>query len=300
LSDRVLVVDPSVPVSGVLRRYLESADLEVRVAHHLEEAVDRFRDQPVDLVFAAASETFDGETLCQKLKGLDPKVPVVLLYPPGEDDPQGYADRVGADAFLVGPIKRGTVVSFARAMLKGAQQARRIAALESQAAHDGGEFELFKRVLLMEVKRSRRYKYPVSFLLVALDGYGERVAGLSAPERTSLLAEALSIITAAVRDIDLAVPFKDERYLVFLPHTPRKGAVIVGERVREKVGKLLSTLGITASVGVASYEPSGSEAKVSFGSLMKDATQTLRKAQQAGGDRVEAGEKAKRDRISLG
>jgi diguanylate cyclase (GGDEF)-like protein len=166
--------------------------------------------------------------------------------------------------------------------------------LPAVGASSSPDFEFLKRLMLMEVKRSRRYRYPIAVLLVELDRFSERSASLAPAARTAVLAEALGLLVAGVRDIDVAVPFADSRYVVFLPHTPRSGALVVAERLREKVKALLGLPGASASVGVAVSEPSatkgppsGAGAQVSFGSLLKDAGEALRRAQAAGGDRVE-------------
>lgn len=325
MKPHALIADPTVSVSGTLRKYLESAGFEVRVVHYLDEAVERIRAREPEVVFAAASHTFDGETLCQKSKSLEPAMPVVLVYPPEEDDPEPHAARAGADSYLVGPLKRAAVVSCARAMLKiknltetverletdlrrasdsgaGAGKAEAAAATVTTGGTATNDFEFFKRVLLMEVKRSRRYRYPVSFLVVALDHFTERAGAMSMATRTSALAEAFGTVVKGTRDIDLCAPFGDEKFLVFLPHTPRDGALVVAGRLREALTKLQGLPHSTASIGVASFEPSGAPttAQVSFGSLMKDATEALKRAQAAGGNRVDAGGKKSRDRISLG
>ncbi|MBX5482695.1 MAG: diguanylate cyclase [Myxococcaceae bacterium] len=321
MKPRALIADPSLSVSGALRRQLESAGFEVRVVHYLDEAVERIRAREPELVFAAASATFDGETLCQKAKSLQPGIPVVLVYPPEEEDPEPHAARAGADSWLVGPLKRASVVSCARAMLRIKQLGATVERLEAELRHkteaaraaaapttSGGaatkDFEFFKRFLLMEVKRSRRYRYPVSFLMVALDRFAERAAHMSPVERTACLAEAFGTVARGTRDIDLSVPFGDERFLVFLPHTPREGALIVAERLRTTLAQLRSLPECTASIGVAAFEPAvaAANAQVSFGSLMKDATEALKRAQARGGNAVEANSAAerKRDRISIG
>lgn len=308
MSHRALIADPSVPVSGVIRKYLEAAGFQVRVVHHLDEAAQRMGDADLDIVFAAATPSFDGETLCQRSKAKAPNLPVVLVYPPEEEDPEPHAAKAGADAYLVGPIKRATVVSCARSMMRIRTLQTTVEKLESdlkqRATHSANaatEFDFFKKFLLMEVKRSRRYRYPVAFLLVALDHFAEKAAHVSGTERTQILAEALRTVARCVRDIDLAVPFGDERFLVFLPHTPREGAMIVAGRLRDNLASLKSMPDSTASVGVASFEPGGDvKSQVSFGSLMKDATEALRKAQAQGGNAVEGGERKARDRISLG
>ncbi|WP_426753862.1 diguanylate cyclase [Myxococcus sp. Y35] len=165
--------------------------------------------------------------------------------------------------------------------------------LASVGAHP--DFEFLKRLMLMEVKRSRRYRYPIAVLLVDIDRFAEKAAALPPAARKLALAEALGLLVSGVRDIDVAVPFADSRFVVFLPHTPRSGALVVGQRLRELIKSLKAFEGASASVGVAVSEPTagrgpvtGAFAQVSFGSLLKEAGEALRRAQAAGGDWVEA------------
>lgn len=323
---KALIADPFVPTSGALRRFLESIGFEVTVVHYLDEAVQRIKTGEPALLFAAVSTTFDGETLCLKSKELAPALPVVLVYPPEEDAADEHARNAGADTFVVGPLKRGSVVSIARLMMRlrnmgaelrklEADNDKLIAARLAPAVKPAPEksapekaaptqqerdFEFFKRLLLMEVKRSRRYRYPVAFLLVELDGWAERAPKLSADARSQVMAELLSTVSGGLRDIDLTVPSSQDRVLVFLPHTPRDGAVTVANRLRARVNKLKALKDATASVGIASFVGGQSKAQISFGSLMKDASDALKRAQAAGGDTTEASAPPKRDRISMG
>lgn len=348
---KALVADPALPVSSVLRRHLEGMGFEVKVVHYLDEAVERIRAGNLDLVLTAATAQFDGETLCRKAKSLFPSCPVVLLYPPEEDDPEPHALAAGADGWLVGPVKRASVVSTVRSTLRLrsledalARAEAEVAALRESAsvpavptapvsaaatvgpgALNTAGFDYFKKFILTEVKRSRRYRYPMALLLVTLDQFAERVAeaGFAPQERTAVVAEALATVSRCIRDIDLAVPLTEERCLVFLPHTGRDGALIVAGRLRDSLAALRTLTTVTASVGVASYEPgtgpaagaqpalegdaqgtstagAGPGGAVSFGSLMKEAQDALRRAQASGGNAVDAGERKVRDRISLG
>lgn len=315
MSRRALVADPSVPVAGTIKRYLEGAGYSVKVARHQDEALAQIGEGEPDVVFAAATELFDGEALCAQVKLEWPLVPFVLVYPPEADDPDADAMRCGADAYVVGPLKRGTVVSVAktvgriRTLLDNVHKLEADLKSQPASADDSGgalggappDFEFFKKFLLMEVKRSRRYKYPVSFLLIGLDHFEQRTAGLEPLRRGASLTEALAAVTKGIRDIDLAVPFSEARYLVFLPHTPVNGARVVAERLKDRLAKLETVPELTASIGVAAYEPGISTGEVSFGSLLKQASEMLRGAQAAGGNRVEAAErKEKRSRISIG
>ncbi|MBI3183487.1 MAG: diguanylate cyclase [Myxococcales bacterium] len=311
-----LVVEPSVPLAGALRRYLEGAGFEVTVTPHAEEAMKRALAGAVEVVFTSSSATFDGEGLCALLKRRAPALPVVLVYPPDEEDPSERAAKAGADAHLMGPLKRATVASTARTMVRLKDLVQTVERLEAdlkkhvaeppkdlqKASGSTADHDFFKKFLLMEVKRSRRYRYPVSFLVVAIDHFAARTQEASQAKRAEVLTEALGAITRAIRDIDQAVPFTEDRFLVFLPHTPREGALVVAARLHEKISRCASLENMTASVGVASFDPAAADGSVSFGRLMKEATEALRRAQLAGGDRIDAaGErKSKRDRVSIG
>ncbi|MBS1148967.1 MAG: response regulator/GGDEF protein, partial [Myxococcaceae bacterium] len=296
-----LVAEPSLPICAALRKFLEGARHEVIAAHSVAEAVDAMAlSRPPDVVFASSSGNFDGEALCARIKGLSPLCPVVLVYPPDEDLPEERAARVGADGFLLGPLKRAAVVAMAQlvlrnaglkselaksieqpkareaklleatsrlnaqvAELKGREEPlkQRLQALEAEVkrlkdqlkqgggASAGSEIGFLKRFLPLEVKRSRRYQYPVAVVLIGLDHLAERLAAAGSPEfqRAAIRSEAIAGIYKVIRDIDLTVPFADDKYLVLLPHTPRDGAMTVASRLQAELSKMAAFDGGTAS-----------------------------------------------------
>jgi diguanylate cyclase (GGDEF)-like protein len=306
-----LIAEPSVPVSTALRRFLESAGYEVLVVATAREALREVRGSPPTVLIASQSPALDGESLCREVKQEAPAVPVLLLYMPEEEHPDERSAQAGAEACLVGPLKRTTVVTCvgllvqlveARAAARfteapsSAEDARDAdAALKGRMEGPGSpDFEFLKRLLLMEVKRSRRYRYPISLLLLELDHLAERTASLSTTQRTAMLAEMLGLISGGVRDIDVIVPTAEGRFVAFLPHTPKAGALVVAERLRQRVKTLAPLPNISVSMGLAVFEPSPvrGQTQVSFGNLMKDASEALRKAQAGGGDRLEYSDRA--------
>lgn len=302
----ILVAEPAASVAGALRRFLEGAGHEVTLASDVREAVERVREMAPALVLSSVTESFDGEGLCRQVKEEAPGTPVLLLYLPEEEQPEARSAAVGAEACLVGPLKRATVVSCVSLLMQlaKAREAVAVARTEMQlmqaqgprreATSSAADLEFLKRLLFMEVKRSRRYRYPISYLVLEPDRYAERIAALPALQRTIALAEVLRKLTEALRDIDVAVPFAEGRFIVFLPYTPHEGAMVVAERLRQRVKEVEAVPGLTASMGLAVFEPSAAkgQAQVSFGSLMKEAGDALRRAQAAGGDRVEGGRPA--------
>ncbi len=301
-----LIAEPAIPVATALRRFLESAGYAVIVVSTTSEALREARTSPPEVVLASLSPSMDGEELCRELKQEAPGLPVLLLYMPEEENPEERAAAVGADACLVGPLKRTTVLTCVGLLLQ-LQEARSAALppappappapeLDDAVAHKLGldglgsaDFDFLKRLLLMEVKRSRRYRYPIALLLLELDHLAERTAHLGPSQRTTLLAEMLGLISGGVRDIDVIVPTTEGKFVAFLPHTPKVGALVVAERLRQRLKTLSRLPNMSVSMGLSVFEPSPvrGQTQVSFGNLMKDATEALRLAQAAGGDRVE-------------
>lgn len=297
----ILVAEPAIPVATALRRFLESAGYAVIVVGTSAEALREVRTSPPDVVLASLSESLDGEALCREVKQEAPGMPVLLLYMPEEEQPEERAAKAGADACLVGPLKRTTVVTCVGLMLQAADAraapapaapapepddvAARRFGLEGLASPD---FEFLKRLLLMEVKRSRRYRYPIALVLLELDHLAERTAHLGSAQRTTLLAEMLGLLSGGVRDIDVIVPATEGRFVAFFPHTPKAGALVVAERMRQRVKTLARLPNLTVSMGLSVFEPSPvrGQTQVSFGNLMKDASEALRQAQVEGGDRL--------------
>jgi diguanylate cyclase (GGDEF)-like protein len=258
---------------------------------------------------------------------------VVLVYPADDlHEAAARAAQAGADAFLVGPHKKHVVLAVVRAawalhQLQGrvrvseaegltlkTQLANHQARLEALAGQQssGTDEAFFKKYMLLELKRSKRYQYPVSLLLVALDRLEAHLAAEASPDaaRAAIRAEALAAIGGVIRDIDLAMPFGDDKYLVFLPNTNRAGAVSVARRMLEPLKRLPAYIEGSASVGVAAYEPTPGEGKqaIGFAVLVREAAEMLKKAHADGGNRVEvrdeqAGEAAprgKKSRIVMG
>jgi diguanylate cyclase (GGDEF)-like protein len=300
-----LVAEPAIPVATALRRFLESAGYAVIVVGSAAEALREVRTSPPEVLLTSLSDSLDGEALCREVKQEAPALPVLLLYMPEEENPEARATAAGADACLVGPLKRTTLVTCVGLMLQlaearaAARSAQAPAALvpetDDAAARRFGlegptspDFDFLKRLLLMEVKRSRRYRYPIALLLMELDHLPERTAHLGSAQRTTLLAEMLGLLSGGVRDIDVIVPTTEGRFVAFFPHTPKVGALVVAERMRQRVRTLARLPNMTVSMGLSVFEPTPvrGQTQVSFGNLMKDASEALRKAQIEGGDRV--------------
>lgn len=323
---RILIAEPSLPIANALRKFLDGW-AEVQVVNYVDEAVQTVRARPPEVLIAAVSETFDGEILAPQVRKQAPETAIILTYSPSEvERAPERARQAGVEGFMVGPLKQHHVLAMVQAVTRLNGLAAQLRLLQasfadfksaaakpslkvraSQVGVNAPDDAFFKKYMLLEVKRSRRYQYPVALLLVSLDNLMESL-GQSAPEfqRAAIRSEAIESLSVLLRDIDVAMPFGEDKYLLFLPHTPLKGCTVVAGRVVERLNKLDSFQNGTVSVGVASFDPSvNPEEKVSFGGLVREASEALKRAQAAGGNRYSAPElpevpKKKKNRISMG
>jgi two-component system cell cycle response regulator len=292
---RILLVGGPGPASAALRR-----DLAARGC-----AVDEVR--PGEAASRAAAGGYGAalvraggiaEASVRALRGADPLLPVILLA--GERGEAADAEAAGADGALEAPLTPSAIGTACALAGRLRDAAARAAALEARLAAGRADRDLdfLKRLLFLEVKRSRRYGHPLSLALLALDGGGAPAAKRSSKARTERLAELLGVVTRALRDIDLAVPFADERIVVLMPHTGADGGLRVARRLCAEVRDHAGDPRVTASIGVASH---GGDGTVSFGALVRRAGVALARARDLGGDRAEAADPVKRrDRISIG
>ena len=295
MAQRILVIEESGPVVTALRRHLEGAAFKVEVATPAE-ALSRL--EPGGYALAVVRpEVAGGAPFLERLRQADPRLPVVLLF---HDEEDAAREELSADGLLVAPLARPVVVSLCRTVARLGAQAHRIAELERGRPSSTGiyDYDFFKKLLLMEVKRSRRYRYPVSLALAAVDRWREVTARMADRVRAALLADLLGVVSSAVRDIDLPLLYNGERLLVFMPHTNPAGALEVGRRIVQRVRAWHGGADVTASVGIATFEGNGT---MSFSTLVRAASEALLRSQQAGGDRaLHAGGRTRRDRVSLG
>lgn len=279
-------------------------ELGYLVASEQDEAalIARLRTSPPRAVLAGLPERAGLVSASLSLGAERPVVIAALVAP--STTARSRAAATGADLFAVRPHGRDSLAAAMQAaeqlaalrdkvtVLRGSEELLRERLQrfgQSDLATGFFHIEFFEHVLLMELKRARRYGYTLAACLIALDAW-------RAPEpppaavRRRLRTQVAGTITRIVRDIDMAVDLTEDRMLVFLPFTNVDGAAVVGRRIAAAVhGQASVTDGDgrswrpAVSIGIAALRPGK---PVSFARLMRDATTALRAAQLKGGDRV--------------
>jgi diguanylate cyclase (GGDEF)-like protein len=145
----------------------------------------------------------------------------------------------------------------------------------------------FKKKLHYELKRAKRYKRPLSLLVLTVDGMDDirRRYGLLALDEVMKSAAAIS--KAAIRDVDIASRTGTDQISIIFPETYSSRALVVAERVREKmkttkISDDLRGLRVTTSIGVVSF-PTHARDEVE---LLNICLGYMQNAKKEGGDKV--------------
>jgi diguanylate cyclase (GGDEF)-like protein len=141
-----------------------------------------------------------------------------------------------------------------------------------------------------EIVRARRYRQPLSLLILDLDGlkrindeYGHQAGD-----------EALRRVAWAIRDglreADLGARVGGDEFAILAPNTDEAAALVFGERLRRLVSDGnagAAQRGTTISIGIASVGPW--DRQTGELSLMRAADAALYRAKHEGGNRVACG-----------
>ncbi|MEJ2314942.1 MAG: sensor domain-containing diguanylate cyclase [Nitrospirota bacterium] len=115
------------------------------------------------------------------------------------------------------------------------------------------------RSIETEVQRSDRYGTTVCLIFIDLDHFKDINDNYGHLTGSKLLVEVAQLLISQVRSIDIVARYGGDEFVVVLPQTAARDAVLVAERMRKAVEKntFLNNEGyhfkMTASFGVASY-----------------------------------------------
>jgi diguanylate cyclase (GGDEF)-like protein len=148
------------------------------------------------------------------------------------------------------------------------------------------------RLLAYEVTRARRYKHPLSLLLVDVDDLARINAEHGAPMGDEVLRSVAAVLRANLRPVDRPARYGGAELAVLLPDTFANDGVQVAERLRGLVSEAAARTKsaattrpkVTISVGVAGIH----ESEKSSDELLHAATVALKEAKARGRDAVVA------------
>jgi two-component system, OmpR family, KDP operon response regulator KdpE len=158
---RVLVVDDEAHITLVVRRGLESAGYQVRVANDGRSALESFRSWLPDLVITDLSmPAFDGIDLCSRIRQLS-EVPILVLSVRDDEATKVKALDLGADDYVAKPFGMAELTARVRALLR-----RSAPPVEGETGFEVGDFKVDPEQRLVEVRGNPVHLTPKEFDLI--------------------------------------------------------------------------------------------------------------------------------------
>jgi diguanylate cyclase (GGDEF)-like protein/PAS domain S-box-containing protein len=140
------------------------------------------------------------------------------------------------------------------------------------------------RILEHEIDRARRYGTPLSLIMYDLDRFKKVNDTFGHGVGDDVLKDVVRLVTANIRNIDVAARWGGEEFMVLLPQSDLAAAAKVAEKVRRTIEDFrFDRVGtVTASFGVSELAPDDDP-----DSLLNRVDKALYRAKDRGRNRVE-------------
>ncbi len=147
----------------------------------------------------------------------------------------------------------------------------------------------FLRELKEEVARAQRYQRPLSICVLSIDRFEEIKEQYGPIGCEMLLKYTAGLLRSLLREVDIASRVQAEQFAIILPETNNAGALVVAERIRQRminqpVNLTFQTVSVSASVGLAAFPKHGQNVE----DLINNAFAALSKAMAEGGNKIAA------------
>ncbi len=145
----------------------------------------------------------------------------------------------------------------------------------------------FQELLGKEIERARRYKHPLSLLIMDIDHFKKFNDTYGHPVGDLVLKEIAACIRKSIRCNDIPARYGGEEFVVIIPETAENGAYATAERIRTTVEQhtvvsLDRILKVTVSIGCGTFPQNA----LSQQALIDTADKALYAAKKAGRNRV--------------
>ncbi|MGE5405320.1 MAG: diguanylate cyclase [Candidatus Saccharibacteria bacterium] len=293
----ILVVDDEPNNVELLVKRLKFSGYQTLQALNGPDAIKLAVDNQPDLIILdVMMPGMGGYEVCKNLKSnsVTRDIPVLFLSAKAEVDDRVEGLEIGAVDYITKPFHprelEARIVNALKqrsALQKIKDEYDKLQAISIVDELTG----LYNRRYFMErfveeMNRAKRYKYPISCLMIDVDYFkqiNDRFGHLTGDK---VLAEIALTFKNFTRVVDLVARYGGEEFVVLLPQTDLSGAMIVAEKIREKLAETDLTvedqiMRITVSIGIGVYYGEGASGGT-IQDLLSQADQALYQAKRSG------------------
>ena len=236
----ILVVDDEEAIRELLHDFLTRLDYRVDTVTTGEEAVGEIRKKYYDL---AVTDLFlpgmSGLDVVRELRAISPETIVIVVTAYSSLETAIESIREGAYDYITKPFNlNGLQLSVERAFEhKRLLRESKEKDIYKKLATEDGLTQLFNythfiELLKSEIDKSLRYRYPVSLMMIDIDNFKLYNDTMGHVAGNRVLMKIGEIFKSVVRNTDIAARYGGEEFSVFLPHTTKKQAMKLCDRLR--------------------------------------------------------------------
>jgi diguanylate cyclase (GGDEF)-like protein len=299
----VLLVEDDPISRKILKNILLKEGFDVTTVENGRIAIELFKNRFFPIVLSDwLMPEMEGPDLCRAIRRLKSEGYVYIVLLTAKDAKADIISglNAGADDYLTKPahrdeliarIKNGLRILELERSLKEANEEIRILSITDTLTGAYNRGYLNQR-LPQEIKRSIRYRHPLSLILSDIDHFKKVNDQYGHLAGDHVLKEFVRCIQESIRDqIDWAARYGGEEFLVVLPETDFNGAMLLAERLRETCSQHVITvqdqpISITASFGVTGLASEMPQSNISVEILLQQCDDRLYQAKNQGRNRV--------------
>ena len=148
----------------------------------------------------------------------------------------------------------------------------------------------FEKTLEEELERARRYKSTFSLVMFDIDHFKKFNDAYGHLQGDRIIREIAKLLRKSIRQVDFPARYGGEEFAVILPAVDVKGALVVAERLRQRVEHFNfpsaengTDLHVTISLGVTEFDPESAYAPTE---VIREADRALYQSKENGRNRV--------------
>ena len=294
---KLLVVDDEENVRNSLAELLETRNFCVTATDSAENALKLLENTTFDLVLSdLLMPRIDGIALAKAIKEMGQNVPVVVMTGYASIETAVESMKAGASDFITKPFNADQITIVISRTLENRklhQLAQEREYFEHLSNTDGltelYNHRYFHNILNIEVERERRYKRPLSLLMIDIDNFKSCNDTHGHLDGDVVLQQVGTLVKKSTRGCDYVARYGGEEFAVILPETSKQEALVVAERIRASIAEHLFTTStgnsignVTVTIGLSSF-PEDAQERVE---LIDKADKSLYQGKTSGKNRI--------------
>lgn len=300
----ILIVDDDEDIRMTLKDVLTLPGYNVRTASSGLEATNMMKDTDFSIVITdIRMPGMDGIQITRKFKESNSDTTVIAITGNASVETALALLEEGAYDYITKPfnIKEvKSIVARAAERYKLINEVKEKEIYKLLAITDGltevYNRHYFNQTLPRELERAKRYKNPLSFLMMDIDHFKifNDTQGHLAGDWA--LKKVAQVMVGNVRIPDMVFRYGGEEFALILPQTEKGDAIAVAERIRGDISltqfmdsKIMPTQHLTISIGVSTFPIDAQN----FHEIIEHADKCLYSAKRLGRDRVCSDEREK-------